>query len=428
MANQGVERLRIAVVGAGVAGLSVALYLHRAGHDVTVFERFEAPQPVGSGLMLQPTGLTILHDLGLADAILALGQRIERLVGQDAESGRTVLDVAYRGGRIGLGVHRSALFDVLHEAVRSDGIAVVTSADVAETREEGAHVSLRSEDGAVLAGSFNLVVDAAGTNSPLSRGQDAKPLAYGAYWATLDWPADDVFDAGALQQRYRWASVMIGVLPIGRLSPGGRKKAAFFWSVKGEDVERLRRDGLAPWKDRVRTLWPETAVLLDQIACFDDMTFASYAHRTLSPPFRGRVIHIGDSAHATSPQLGQGANMALLDARALASALEAATTVVDVGLAYARMRRRHVQVYQFLSYALTPFYQSDSALIPLARDTLVSTVARIPPMPGMLAALVSGVIVDPFRPLGLTERRFPSSQIAVADESDAMEPNREAAQ
>ncbi|MER2635083.1 MAG: FAD-dependent oxidoreductase, partial [Rhizobiaceae bacterium] len=121
--------LDIAVVGAGPAGLAAALLLNRAGHRVTVFERFATPAPVGSGLILQPTGLTVLSDLGLLERIEALGSRIDRLHGRDAPSGRTVLDVRYDsapGGRFGLAVHRAALFSVLHAAVTEAGIALET--------------------------------------------------------------------------------------------------------------------------------------------------------------------------------------------------------------------------------------------------------------------------------------------------------------
>ena len=66
----------IVVVGAGVGGLAVATLLARAGHRVTVLERFDAPKPLGSGLMLQPTGLAALERLGLRDEVTALGARI----------------------------------------------------------------------------------------------------------------------------------------------------------------------------------------------------------------------------------------------------------------------------------------------------------------------------------------------------------------
>src|SRR5512142_2017057 len=110
----------------------MALYLTRAGHNVTVFERFDEPKPVGSGLILQPTGLTVLADLGLLDEILALGSRIERLHGTDAGSGRTVLEVRYgarRSRRFGLAVHRSALFSVLYRAALREAIAIETNVE-----------------------------------------------------------------------------------------------------------------------------------------------------------------------------------------------------------------------------------------------------------------------------------------------------------
>ena len=76
------QRRSIAIAGAGPAGLAAALLLHRDGHRVTVFERFVTPQPVGSGLMIQPTGLAVLGALGLADTVLARGRRIDRMFGR----------------------------------------------------------------------------------------------------------------------------------------------------------------------------------------------------------------------------------------------------------------------------------------------------------------------------------------------------------
>jgi 2-polyprenyl-6-methoxyphenol hydroxylase-like FAD-dependent oxidoreductase len=91
------KALSIAIIGAGPAGLASALYAKRAGHDPVIFERFDKTAPVGSGLMLQPTGLTVLDDLGLLPAVMALGHKIHTLAGTDAKSGRTVLNVRYAG-------------------------------------------------------------------------------------------------------------------------------------------------------------------------------------------------------------------------------------------------------------------------------------------------------------------------------------------
>ncbi|NEU34098.1 NAD(P)-binding protein, partial [bacterium LRH843] len=69
----------IAIAGCGPAGLASALLLHRDGHRVTVFERFDTPRPIGSGLMIQPTGLAVLRELGLERELTAHGAPIARL-------------------------------------------------------------------------------------------------------------------------------------------------------------------------------------------------------------------------------------------------------------------------------------------------------------------------------------------------------------
>ncbi len=400
--------LDIAIAGGGPAGLAAALYLHRAGHRVTIFERFGAPSPVGSGLILQPTGLTVLADLGLLDAILALGSRIERLHGADAASGSTVLDVRYNarpGGRFGLAVHRAALFGVLYRAVSDADIGIETGVEL-ETLEIGQRARLVGDNGRSI-GPFDLIVDASGSRSKLRRHAatpaEPRPLAYGAFWASLGWRGEG-FDEHALTQRYDRAAVMIGVLPIGRSSPGGEKMAAFFWSLKPAEAEAVQARGLEAWKERVLSLWPECASYLAQIDSFDQLTLARYGHHTLKLPTGPRLAVIGDAAHSTSPQLGQGANMALLDAAALNHALKTSSHLEDALAFYASSRRWHVRTFQALSLMFTPFYQSDSVFLPFMRDRLVAIAARMPPMPQLLGSMVAGTMVDPFRMIGLTEQ------------------------
>lgn len=387
----------------------MALYLKRAGHRVTVFERFDEPKPVGSGLILQPTGLTVLADLGLLDDILALGSRIDRLHGADASTGRTVLDVRYdaqRGGRFGLAVHRAALFGVLFRAAQREAIAIETGVEI-EALETGERATLICGNRR-RAGPFDLVIDASGSRSKLRRASapgEPRALTYGAFWASLGWRGDG-FDEHALLQRYDKASVMIGVLPVGRPQPGAEKMAAFFWSLKPSDADEVRVRGLNAWKERVVRLWPQSEAFTSQIDSFDQLSLARYGHHTMKLPAGRRLAVIGDAAHSTSPQLGQGANMALLDAAALSHAL-VRTTSVDAALeAYAKARRWHVRIFQALSLAFTPFYQSDSVALPFIRDRLVATVAKIPPAPQFLASMVAGTMIDPFKRIGLTEARW----------------------
>lgn len=169
--------------------------------------------------MVQPIGMAVLIDPGLADRMLALGCRIDRLQGDDVKSGWTVLEVAYRNHQFGLGVHRTALFSVLHDAVIAAGIPVQRGADVSSTQTTGSKASVSTAESREIE-DFDLVIDASGANSRVrdreQLGATRKPLPYGAFRAMLDWCGDG-FDPRALQQRYDKVSVMIGVLPIGQI-------------------------------------------------------------------------------------------------------------------------------------------------------------------------------------------------------------------
>ncbi len=368
----------------------MALALTGHGHRITLFDQFEVPRPLGAGLILQPTGLSVLDWLGVGARMRGLGARIDRLNGRAWGSDRVVLDVRYEalGPERGLAVHRAALFRVLHEAVLAAHMDIETSCQISGL--DGPTVILNQHR---REGPFDLVIDALGSRSPLIAHAAAPdhraPLRFGAIWASLPWPGRP-FDPHALEQRYDRASVMLGVLPIGRQREDAVMETAFFWSLKTADFDQWRVSGLDSWKDKVRRYWPETVPLLETITTPEQMILASYDHHTLPLPFGRKLVFIGDSAHATSPQLGQGANMALLDVRALAQAFNEHRDLQDAIEAYARKRRFHVKLYQGLSRVFTPFYQSDSVLLPLARDHLVAGLSRVPIVQRLLASIVSG--------------------------------------
>ena len=390
--------LSIAIAGAGPAGLAAALFLHRDGHRVTLFEQFEAPRPLGSGLILQPTGLAVLDELGLGARVLSLGSRLDRLFGCALPSGRIVLDVRYASlsrERFGLGVHRAALFNVLFDAVDAAAIPLEAARRVTGLERGADNRPLLVGERGWRAGPFDLVVDALGVRSPLwphFGGGGRRDLRYGALWGSLPWPQSG-FDRHALEQRYERASTMIGVLPIGRKREGEGEEAAFFWSLRLDDYDTWRRAGLEAWKERVGKLWPETEPFLTAIRDAAQMTLARYGHHMLARPFAERVVAIGDSFHAASPQLGQGANMALLDARALAFALRSNDGLQGALARYAKQRRRQMMYYQALSRGFTPFYQSDSGLLPPLRDFVIAPATRLPLVRRLIAASVAGLVL-----------------------------------
>ncbi|CUH78143.1 FAD-dependent oxidoreductase [Tropicibacter naphthalenivorans] len=381
--------LDIAIAGAGIGGLAVATGLARAGHRVRIFDQFEAPAPVGSGLVVQPVGLEVLRALAAEDSALARGNRITRMLGHEVARGRPVLDVSYDapGGRFGLAIHRSALFQALFDAALAAGVQIEAGQRV--TGFDG-----RLHVGEASYGPFDLVIDASGAGSVLSPLR-SRPLGYGALWATVDWPETDL-PRDELRQAYRRADRMLGVLPIGEVVGQSGRKAAVFYSLPSDGMGAWQAKGLDAWRDEAMALWPAFAPFAAQITDPAQMQMARYTHGTLRRPYGDGIAYIGDAAHRASPQLGQGANMALLDAHALVRALEQARGDVALALRwYAQARRWHVRAYQIMSALFTPQYQSDSRVLPNLRDRVLFPASRIPPVPSILTRLVCGDLLPP---------------------------------
>ena len=378
--------LTIATAGAGIGGLAAASLLADQGHHVTLFDQFDTPRSVGSGLVIQPVGRRVLDAVGAGDTARALGHKIQRMLGRETQSHRRVLDVSY-GSSYGLAIHRAALFHSLMEAVQTRTVTLMPAHKV--TGREGSYLTFEA---GVRSGPFDLIIDASGANSALSPIKP-RPLPYGAIWTTVDWPNTSL-PTTELSQRYRRANRMIGVMPIGTLPGETSQKAALFWSLPRDGYADWQDCGLARWRSEALALWPDLAPFMDQITAPEQMVMARYTHGTLRKPFGDGIAHIGDAAHRASPQLGQGANMALLDAWALAQAIR--YFPLDTALpAYARARSAHVFAYQSMSAAFTPQYQSDSRILPFVRDRILFPLSIIPPAKQLLTALVKGSLLPP---------------------------------
>ncbi len=392
-------KYKIAVAGAGIGGLAAAAFLARDGHTVTVYDQFDAPAPVGSGLVMQPIGLMVLDALGVGERALNYGNKIHDMIGIESKSGRKVLNVTYDKNktRFGLAMHRASLFDCVHHAAKSAGATIVSSTPITATQNLPTGRLLISHERKL--GLFDLVIDGSGVDSPLSPMQPI-PLSYGALWGIVDTPTKP---QNTLAQCYRKASTMVGILPVGFLPNDPKHKTALFWSLPRDGFDDWRNAPFADWQSEASTLWPSFAPYAELLTNHGDLTMAKYSHGTLRNPTEDRLAYIGDAAHRTSPQLGQGANMALLDAMALAQSMRHKT--VEMALSdYAQMRRWHVRIYQLMSRAFTPFYQSDSSILPVLRDYLLAPVSDLPVVRGILQKMVSGELAS-IGPLAKTARK-----------------------
>ena len=384
--------MRIGIVGCGVAGQASAIALARAGHEVHVFERFETARPLGAGLLLQPSGLSALTRLGLRDQAEHWGASVSELDGRIA-SGKRVLDLAYGSGEHGLGIHRGALFQILHDAVLTSGTRLHLNFEVTNFENFAAPVVV-SKSGE-REGPFDLLIDCAGAHDVLRNALGIRVHApvypWGAFWTTC--PDRTAQFEGKLRQMYERAHIMMGVLPIGRV-PGGTNEfplVAFFWSLRLADREKEQAEGLDVLKERAISAWPAAEPIIREISRLEDLSFATYRDVALSDWRRDRVIVIGDAAHGTSPQLGQGANLALIDSVMLAHHLSRERDIDAALRDFHRGRRSHIRFYRWASRAMTPAFQSDSKIIPWLRDTFLPYANLLPGGRYMTRTTLSGV-------------------------------------
>ncbi len=380
--------LDVGVIGCGTAGSAAAVFLARAGHEVTLYERVPEPGPVGAGITIQPTGLHVLTRLGLYAYTVSRGARIDELLCETPQKS-PIVDLTYETagpGLFGLGLHRGVLFEGLYSLVRRLPIRVRTGVEIASLARESAKRTWLVDVHRERHGPHELVVVADGARSQLRDDTSTCKRAERYPWGALWFVAKDTRPAGdprtrRLHQICDKNRRFLGILPtgVGPLVGPGDPLVSLFWSLRGDRVDEWRRRGLAAWKDEIRELEAdETAPILEQIHDLDQVLFAAYHDVVMHRWSTRKVVYLGDAAHATSPQLGQGCNLALWDAMTLAESLEDEERDLAWALdRYSRRRRDHLDFYQFATRWLTPFFQGDLEWLGSLRDFAMPLMGRI---------------------------------------------------
>ncbi|OEJ95554.1 FAD-dependent monooxygenase [Streptomyces thermolilacinus] len=347
------EPLKVLVAGGGIGGLAAALALTRAGHEVTVAERAPRYEPAGAGIVLAPNALHVLAALGvdLAPHSLALPS-----LDVTAADGTVLRSVEPQHFGPGYGPTRalsrtalqSALLDALPAAARP-----VNGRSVAAVRDRGDAVTVRfavtpDTPGTAAAPrpgteayeeTYDLVVGADGIRSTVRDQITARPAALRYSGATCWRGLTD--NPGVTRAVESWGpGTKTGLVPL----PDGR---LYYFYVRTAP----RRAPAPAWPDGFRRAFAHhrgvPARLLD---AQDGPPPLHHDLEELYAPVwgRGRVLLLGDAAHAMTPNLGQGAAMAVEDAYALALALRPGG-VTGAAERYRALRHRRVRAVQLAS-------------------------------------------------------------------------------
>lgn len=341
--------MKALVVGGGIAGPAAALALAKAGIESVVLERRSVvDSEVGSWFTLASNGLDALRSIDALEMIQNAGVRSRANVMYGATGhrlGQVSLGRPLDSGLVALTMKRSVMAALLKREAEGRGIPVRLGADVSAVTDAGDHVQATLTDGTIL--TADLLIGADGVHSLVRQAIDPQaPAARYVGLTNFGGITRSTPMAGDLEPE-AWhfifgSQAFFGAHP----TPAG--DVVWFVNVPEPEISRERRRDTTEqeWVRRLASLvrhdaGPAAALIrTGRLELAGDNTYDLGHVPTWS---RGRVVIIGDAAHAPSPSSGQGASMALEDAVVLAQSLRDHADVPAAFAGYESARRRRVE-------------------------------------------------------------------------------------
>lgn len=377
------------IIGGGIGGLTLAGFLKQSGHDVTLVERAPALRPVGAGILLHVNTMRVLDTLGARGELEARGVVLRGAVVTD-DRGADLMRSDYSGEAsrrdVTLGIHRADLHaSLLHHAAGAD---VRLGASPASLQDRGGSVGVRFDDG--RSETFDWVVGADGLNS-WTRQQIFHGIAtrYSGYacWRFVaplaqGLPTDQVFEMLGPGQR-------IGYVPI-------RKDMyyAFLVADAPESDPAAARATADEVRRRFAGFGGIATTVLEGLTDSSALIYNKLSDVWAEEWSRGNVALLGDAAHGVTPNLGQGAAMAIEDAKALQLAFDTRNTVRDVFGFYEELRKERVRTIHRVSYDVGRINQWTNRAAVLLRNTLYRLAPAETSKRRMQALLAGGTTTE----------------------------------
>lgn len=369
----------VAVAGAGIAGLATAIALQRRGIQARVFERAPELKEVGAGLLLSPNAVSALSSLGLREQVKARSREITewRILNRAGSLLQRIRPTW--AGHPALSLHRAELQRVLLEAL-SAGV-LQTGREVTDFRAHGTGIEVKFRDGGTE--QLAALIGADGLRSAVRSGlQGEAAPKYSGYvgWRGISsWVPPD-YDGNMLSESWH-AGSRFGIAPIG----GGR---CYWYATANRPSVALPKpaENAAELLGLFRT-WHAPICPLIEATPAEQIVGGPIHDRPARHPWgHGAVILVGDAAHPTTPNLGQGACLALEDACILAGCMSPGGDMAAAFHRFEAIRRRRCDAIQRASRLMGHIIQVESPFLGAARDLALRLT------PGDVASLA-------FRPL-----------------------------
>ena len=371
---------RILVVGGGIGGLSAAIALRQSGFDVDVVEKNPAWDVYGVGIIQPSNALRALDKIGLAREAVEQGSPIYggRLFLTDGKTMIAETEMppsGVDGLPPGNGITRPRLHQILRRHTLESGADVRTGVTLTQLNDRGNGVEVEFTDGEH--GDYDLIVGADGLYSQV-RDMVFEDAPQPKYTGQLCWrynlPRIDGLDRIWM---FRGPNGSAGFVPIGKdvmyMLTTDRPPADLPLSSPRDGLAALYRKRLSPFGGIVAE---HREMVVD-----DDAVVVRPLENVLVPPpwHRGRVVLIGDAAHATTPHCGQGAAQAVEDAVVLAEELATERPLAQALEAFVGRRFERCKVIVEGSEAIGAWEQDNTLPIDVAeRRHVVMMIAGSP--------------------------------------------------
>lgn len=324
------NHLKAVVIGAGMGGLSAGIALRQAGYQVEIFDRVKELRPAGAGISLWSNGVKVLNKLGLGKEIADIGGRMARMQYYshtgDLLTDISLLPLTQKVGQCPYPVSRTDLQQMLLNQFGAK--EVYLNAKLVEVQQNAEQVTAVFEDGQRV--TADVLIGADGTHSKvrehvLGYAIDRHYVGY-VNWNGLVPMSDD------LASRESWA-IYVGEHKRASMMPVGSDRFYFFFDVplpKGtvSQPEHYREELMSFFKG-----WAAPVQrLIQKLDPLQTNRIEIHDINPLERLVRGRVALLGDAAHTTAPDLGQGGCQAIEDSEVIARYLLTTTLSVEDAL------------------------------------------------------------------------------------------------
>ncbi len=335
-------KCKIAIIGGGIAGLTSAIAFLKAGYSPTVFEAAQPIRPIGAGLGLAANAIKALDRLGIRDKVVAKGRILSSFAIKD-ESGRDITyndstKISREYGLDNFTIHRAALHDALLSEIPEENLVTGKRSVDFTMQQSGGNYRIFFKDGTSCEADYLVVADGihSAIRQKLVPGSKPRYAGYTCWRAVIDNSLLGIAESYEIWGR----KGRFGVVPL------ADNQLYWFATINAaENHPRFKNftlSDLASWfKDypdatrQIISASGEDALIWNDI--IDLKPISQYAF--------GRVLLVGDAAHATTPNMGQGACQAIEDAAVL---LDELTSEGNLEEQFARFEKRRLRRTHFI--------------------------------------------------------------------------------